>query len=168
LDTEIWLYGGNGTTELAHNDDAGQGIYQSTINFTISESATYYFKIGSYASFIGDYQVELSGIAELSTDDELELPRHYLKCYPNPFHTSTSIKFTTGKTGMNSEISIYNLKGQKVRTFSDLQNNKSPNQQIFWNGTGENGKPVSSGIYLYKFSTDDRCKTARMMILKSN
>ncbi|MBC8525289.1 MAG: T9SS type A sorting domain-containing protein, partial [Candidatus Cloacimonetes bacterium] len=73
--------------------------------------------------------------------------------YPNPFSTSTTISFVISHRGTeNTEINIYNIKGQKIKTFSNLQINKSPNQQIIWDGKDENGKPVSSGIYFYKLN----------------
>lgn len=85
--------------------------------------------------------------------------------FPNPFHSSTSIKFTIGNTGKNTEISIYNLKGQKIRSFSNLQSDRSSDQQISWNGKDRNGDPVGSGIYFYKLVNDNRTLDTRKMVL---
>jgi len=57
------------------------------------------------------------------------------------------------------------LKGQKIKTFSNLQINKSPNQQIIWNGTDENNQPVSSGIYFYKLEAGNKSSQTRKMLL---
>jgi len=71
--------------------------------------------------------------------------------YPNPFNPTTTISFSlTAKDAKNAKIEIYNIKGQKVKTFSNLQINKSPNQQIIWNGKDNNNKEVGSGIYFYQ------------------
>jgi len=96
--------------------------------------------------------------------------------YPNPFNPTTKISFELNtslrpgyagqtETAENTELVIYNLKGQKVRTFSNLQINKSPNQQIVWNGTDDNNQPVSSGIYLFKLNIKNS-PTGRMILLK--
>ena len=87
--------------------------------------------------------------------------------YPNPFNPSTTISFNiTAKNVKDAKIEIYNIKGQRVRTFSNLQINKSPNQQIIWNGTDENGKQIASGIYLYKLQIDKNYKIKRMLLMK--
>ncbi len=85
--------------------------------------------------------------------------------YPNPFNPTTTIKFNTENTE-DTELTIYNIKGQKIRTFSNLQIDKSPNQQIIWNGTDENNKLVSSGIYFYKLKVGNFEKTRKMILMK--
>ncbi len=88
--------------------------------------------------------------------------------YPNPFNPSTTISFSlTAKDAKNAKIEIYNLKGQKIKTFSNLQITQSPNQQIIWNGTDDNNKVVGSGIYLYRIETNDFVsETKKMLLLK--
>jgi len=90
--------------------------------------------------------------------------------YPNPFNPSTTIQFTTEHTETTEtcppwRIEIYNIKGQKVKTFPNLQINKSSNQQIIWNGTDDNNKPVGSGIYFYQLRIDGNSKAINKMIL---
>jgi hypothetical protein len=79
----------------------------------------------------------------ISADDELPKQDVFLTNYANPFNPSTTFIFSTEQY----ELIIYNLKGQKIKTFSNLQIIQSPNQQIVWNGTNDYNKPVSSGIY---------------------
>ena len=105
-------------------------------------------------------------ISSSAEDDILPADPILFQNYPNPFHTSTAIKFTTGNAGKNAEILIYNLKGQKVKTFPNLQISKSPNQQIFWDGKDEEGKQVSSGIYLYKLHSGKTEISRKMILLK--
>jgi len=85
--------------------------------------------------------------------------------YPNPFKSSTTISFTTTESTENTEILIYNLKGQKVKTISNLQIDKSSNQQITWNGKDDNNKPVSSGIYFCKLKSGGKFTSTKKMIL---
>ena len=86
--------------------------------------------------------------------------------YPNPFNPETTIRFTA-EDAENAEIIIYNIKGQKVKTFPNLQINKSSNQQIIWNGTDDNDQNVSSGIYFYKLKVDDKTiATKKCLLLK--
>ena len=102
--------------------------------------------------------------------ENYELPNtsYELNNYPNPFNPSTTISFTLATEHTeNTELTIYNLKGQKVKTFPNLQITQSPNQQIVWDGTDENNKSVSSGIYFYKLINDGKIlKTKKMLMIK--
>jgi len=63
--------------------------------------------------------------------------------YPNPFNPE--ITFEIKLTTENTEIQIYNVKGQKVETILNLQIDKSTNHQIVWNAEKQ-----PSGIYFCK------------------
>ena len=87
--------------------------------------------------------------------------------YPNPFYSSTSISFSlNAKDAKNAKIEIYNIRGQKIKSFQNLQISKSSNQQIVWDGKDETGKVVNSGIYFYKLDAGDYAKTRRMIMMK--
>lgn len=84
--------------------------------------------------------------------------------YPNPFNPTTTISFSIPEES-NIELSIYNIKGQKVRT---LVNEILPagEHSAIWNGKDSNGKLVGSGIYFYKLQTDSYTETKKMILLK--
>jgi FG-GAP-like repeat/FlgD Ig-like domain/FG-GAP repeat len=85
--------------------------------------------------------------------------------YPNPFNPETSISFSVSESTVITELSIFNLKGQKIKT---LINEQLPVGQhsVVWNGTDEFGKSVSSGVYLYKMKSGDYTKTRKMILMK--
>ncbi len=90
-----------------------------------------------------------------------------LKNYPNPFNPSTTISFSVTQNSDFVNLEIYNIKGQKVRTFTNHQIFESTNQQIIWNGTDDNNQPVSSGIYFYQLKAgNDFSQAKRMLLLK--
>ncbi|MDO9577683.1 MAG: DNRLRE domain-containing protein [Candidatus Cloacimonadales bacterium] len=100
--------------------------------------------------------------------DEQEITGNieFLRNYPNPFNPETTISFLTTENTENTEILIYNLKGQIVKTF--LIHNPSsiiPNQ-IIWNGRDESNNPVTSGIYFYRIKTDNSIRTNKMLLLR--
>ncbi len=97
------------------------------------------------------------------SDPSIRIPRKFrlYQNHPNPFNPETKIKFTTENTEY-TEIIIYNIKGQKVKLFSDLRNQSS----VIWNGTDDNNKPVSSGIYFYKLKSGNYEKMRKMILLK--
>ena len=85
--------------------------------------------------------------------------------YPNPFNPVTTISFSTTESTENTDLTIYNLKGQKVKT---LINEKLPagNHQIVWGGKDENSKPVSSGVYFYKMKAGEYTFTNKMTLIQ--
>jgi hypothetical protein len=84
--------------------------------------------------------------------------------YPNPFSGVTSIPYSLTKAN-RVELSIYNIKGQLVKTLvSDFQN--SGKYQLTWDGSDNQGKPVSAGIYPYKVSNGTFTSSKKMILLK--
>ncbi len=86
--------------------------------------------------------------------------------YPNPFNPSTTISFELNTENTeNTELIIYNMKGQKVKQL--VRGQLSVGQHSFiWNGTDDKGKHVSSGIYLYKLRSGNYTSTKKMILMK--
>jgi len=126
----------------------------------------------SYGSFRIEprYSSDIS-ISSTSQEDVLNI-NFNLYNFPNPFNPSTIIYFETtslrqGYSGQaelteNTELIIYNLKGQKVKEFSDIRNQTS----VIWNGTNDKNQPVSSGIYFYKLKAGEYTSTKKMILMK--
>jgi hypothetical protein len=85
--------------------------------------------------------------------------------YPNPFNPETTISFSTTENMANTEISIYSMKGQKVKTLVDHELSAGQHS-VVWNGTDDVGKAVSSGIYFYKMKSGNYQQTRKMILLR--
>ena len=83
--------------------------------------------------------------------------------YPNPFNPETTIPFSIPEDG-KVNLTIYNIKGQKVKTLANDQLKKGFHE-IIWNSKDNNGKLVTSGIYFYKFNVNGKTKGIKKMIL---
>ena len=100
--------------------------------------------------------------------DELIVPITQLfGNYPNPFNPLTTISFSlTAEDAKNAEIIVYNLKGQKVRTFDLFPNGGlGTRDSVTWNGTDENNQTVSSGIYFYKLNVNGKAEAVKKCLL---
>jgi len=108
-------------------------------------------------------------------ENEMTVPElQIIECsnYPNPFNPSTTIEFSLNNSLQNRdvgnlEITIYNLKGQKVK---DLPVNKILSKEnkrfsAIWNGTDSENKSVSSGVYFYQISLAGKSETIKKCIL---
>ena len=84
--------------------------------------------------------------------------------YPNPFNPKTQIRFDIPKVS-NVTLTIYNMLGQKVRTFT-MQSVPAGYHALTWNATNDYGVPVSAGLYLYQLQTEGFVQTKKMILLK--
>lgn len=83
--------------------------------------------------------------------------------FPNPFNPTTTISFSI-QNDNNVELSIFNIKGQKIKV---LVNNKlyKGDHSFIWNGDDELSKPVSSGVYLYYLKVNGKTNAVRKCLL---
>jgi hypothetical protein len=92
------------------------------------------------------------------------MPIHSVKSYPNPFNPSTRISFTLTEV-RKVELSIYNIRGQKVKTLIDRYYQPG-SYNITWKGDDANGSQVASGLYLYHLKSDDEITSGKLMLMK--
>ncbi len=85
------------------------------------------------------------------------------KNYPNPFNPTTTISFSIPNDS-EVEISIYNIKGQKIKTLTNNEFSKG-SHSIIWNGDDETGKLVSSGVYFYKLYVNGKTVSVKKCML---
>jgi peptidoglycan/xylan/chitin deacetylase (PgdA/CDA1 family) len=88
--------------------------------------------------------------------------------YPNPFNPSTTIRFNipnhnTGLTNVN--LTIYDLLGKKVKTLIKTSFTTG-RYEVKWDARNDAGLEVPSGIYIYRFRTDNFSHSKNMMLLK--
>jgi len=84
--------------------------------------------------------------------------------FPNPFNPSTTISYSIPSDG-NVELIVYNIKGQKVKTF--VKGTQPPGvYNVTWNGKDENSRSVSSGVYFYKLRSSGKTAVKKMLLLK--
>lgn len=83
--------------------------------------------------------------------------------YPNPFNATTTMSFSIPVNGI-VELSVFNIKGQKIVTLVD-ENLRIGLHGVIWNGNDESGNPVSSGIYFYILKTEEEIITNKMILL---
>ena len=86
--------------------------------------------------------------------------------YPNPFNPTTTISFELNTENTeNTELIIYNVKGQKVRTLVNETLSSGFYTRV-WDGKNDTGRSVTSGIYFYKLENSGYSNTKKMILLK--
>lgn len=134
----------------------------SVKKFDFNENLIDEYEVALYATDI-KLIPEQTGI----TINQLPMSNYQLTNYPNPFNPSTTICFDVIESTDSASIEIYNLKGQKIRSFSNQQIGKSPNHQIYWDGKDEFGDSVASGMYFYGLILKGEIvRSNKMLLLK--
>jgi len=85
--------------------------------------------------------------------------------YPNPFNPSTTIQYSMPQAG-HIKLSIYNVRGQLVKTLIDGVRPAGADQTIVWDGSDNLGSSVSSGVYFYEARVEGDIKIGKMTLLK--
>lgn len=84
---------------------------------------------------------------------------------PNPVTNQATIGVTTNQTGPLL-LSIVDLQGTIVATLTVEQSNSD--QVVRWDGTGQTGEPVPSGLYVVRLLTEENqtIANARVLVLR--
>ena len=103
----------------------------------------------------------------LIDNEELIINNYELSNFPNPFNPSTEIEFQLKDIDKieSAKIEIYNIKGQKVKSFSINPLTEESIQSITWHGKDSSNKSVSSGIYFYRLKVDGKVQESKKMLL---
>ena len=152
-------------------DGPGNGTdYASSI--AVDSSYNVYVS-GKSMGFGTDYDfATIKYVQGTNTDKEeiFSLKTILIGNYPNPFNPTTTIEFITENTEKNTELIIYNLKGQKVKTLECNNRVIAETTRLFhsisWDGTDESNEPVSSGIYFYQLKSGKFNDTKKCILLK--
>ena len=151
----LFLDAANGDYHLTENSpciDAGDPNSPFDPDGTISDMGAFYYD-------------QTNGIENY----ELQTANFKLANYPNPFNPTTTISFSVTQNSDFVNLEIFNIKGQRVKTLdcsnSFAATSKKLTHSIVWNGDDENGKPVCSGVYLYKLNVNGKTEAVRKCLL---
>ncbi len=84
-----------------------------------------------------------------------------MACYPNPFMQSCKLSITLSES-QKSEISIYNLRGQRVKSWN-MEPKPAGEYSLEWDGKDATGREVASGIYFARVKAGKRVVTRKMV-----
>ena len=108
----------------------------------------------------------LDDIVAVPQDENYTVTTPDIRLYnaPNPFNSSTTISFILPKTA-HVNLTIYNIKGQKVVQLNDCKLKKGE-YKLSWDSKDSNHKKVSSGLYFARLSTERTSSIRKIIIMK--
>ncbi len=136
------------------------GYVSLVINGAEAETAT--FKLnqnGQITSF--DTRVTTAPGEDIFFDLTSNAPSvtQLINAYPNPFNPVTTVAYTLGEAG-NVNISVYNIKGQKVTELVNEHQEAGP-QSVVWKADGQ-----ASGIYFVKMTASGADQIQKVILMK--
>ncbi len=84
---------------------------------------------------------------------------------PNPFQEVTQIEFGLSKDDGWADLSVYNIKGQKVKTLHQGKLAKG-SHKLFWDGKNDNGVSAANGLYYYKLRFKGESLVRKMILIR--
>lgn len=100
----------------------------------------------------------------LSSENPIPLRTQLMQNYPNPFNPSTTISYALNNND-HIQISIYNTKGQLIRTLLDQQQSAGI-YNILWDGKNDHQQSIASGLYFLKMQSSDYTNIKKMIMMK--
>jgi hypothetical protein len=84
--------------------------------------------------------------------------------YPNPFNPRTTVSYTVPSRG-SVTVSVYDARGTHVATL--FNGDRSAGAYIIeWDGRGQSGTPVSTGVYFARIEHAGGTRSKKMLLLK--
>ncbi len=153
-----------------------------------------YYEFYVTATNVLEIESDSSGVIGFSwvgsEDNEVMPNAPELTVYPNPFNPSTTISLSLNTEitrlrqdyagqAEDTEICIYNIKGQKVKIFAfpngscrmgtsdnhPVSNSPTLQFSITWDGTDANDSPVPSGVYFFQLTVNGEAQTVTKGLL---
>ena len=132
----------------------------SFIDEQVTWGETYFYKLADVdfsgrQTFHGPVSITLGPVPE-----QYALEQNF----PNPFNPFTTIRFSMPEAG-HARLLIYDTGGRLVRT---LINELRPrgNHSIVWDGRDDNGTPLPSGVYVYRFQSGKSILTRKLILAR--
>ena len=149
--------GGGSFARLAHPDITGHGADYTLRDRTAEPGSRYIYRV----------VISEDGREAASFEVELETPALRFSLgqnHPNPFNPSTDIVFTLPREE-RALVEIFDIARHHVRTLLD-QTMPAGRHTATWDGRNEAGKPVSSGLYLYRLTAGKVRESRKMVLLR--
>jgi hypothetical protein len=85
---------------------------------------------------------------------------------PNPFHAALTVTYPFLLKGERARISVYGIKGQKIKDLSTARWRGNRTNHTLWDGTDQSGKKINAGAYLVVLNAPGVKSVRRAVFLK--
>ena len=95
---------------------------------------------------------------------KVEEKAHLFRNYANPFNPETIIIYSVTRRSLVT-VRVFNILGEQIELL--VNEFKEPRTyQVTWNGTNEQSKGVSSGVYFVELKGGSNIRVGKMLLLR--
>ena len=87
-----------------------------------------------------------------------------LRCYTNPFNTTTEIAYLP-RTAGQAEIYVHSVPGQQEGRLSD-DGGPQGLRRVRWDGRDDSGRAVGSGLYIVRLQASGQVQSTKVMLIR--
>ena len=106
------------------------------------------------------FEVETASAKPVALADGPQLQQNA----PNPFNSQTVIPYFLLEPGA-ARLEVFALTGQRVAVLNEGQQ-QAGHYRLHWDGRDREGRPLASGVYLYRLVTAESVLTRKLILLR--
>jgi len=129
-----------------------------TVMFVDLSGQNFYFPLVHISPFL------IQGTDNIEIPDPIPGTFAMYNAYPNPFNSSTTIRFTLPEVS-DVRIEFYDISGREIRSLL-LPDCRSGENCVIWDGRDDTGQSVASGTYFCRLTDNENSAFARLMLIK--
>jgi len=138
-------------------DEAGYGH-----SFTLAPGGAWSFMFSGELMFRGIVEGGGTGVDEPSGGS---IRRLALGNFPDPFNPETQVTYELPQSARVT-LRVYDLSGRLVRELLDSAESEEGVHAITWDGRGDSGRPLPSGVYFARLEAGEKTAVHKMVLLK--
>ena len=147
---------GRAATRLTLGSEPGTNTVSATVEGLESGTFT---ATGQESPFVSLFDL-FGGGKRVALPDSPQLAQNA----PNPFNSQTILSYFLPVAGP-AHLTVFTLTGQRVAVLQQgLQ--QAGYHRLHWDGRDDVGRPVASGLYLYRLVTDEVVLTRKLVLLR--
>ena len=148
---------GRAATRLTLGSDAGTNTVSATVEGLESGTFT---ATGEESPLASLFDAFLGGGKRVALPDSPQLAQNA----PNPFNSQTVLAYFLHAPGP-ARLEVFALTGQRVAVLH--QGPQQPGyHRLHWDGRDDAGRPLASGMYLYRLVTDEVVLARKLVLLR--
>ena len=148
---------GRAATRLTLGSDPGTNTVSATVEGLESVTFTATGQESPFASMFDLF----GGGKRVALPDSPQLAQNA----PNPFNSQTVFAYFLPAPGP-AHLEVFTLTGQRVAVLHQGLQQQVGYHRLRWNGHDDAGRPVASGIYLYRLVTTEGVLTRKLILLR--
>lgn len=147
--------------------NGGYGSYGTCLNNWITCMQDSGFAVTKDSSEISVYDRSVLSVTSTNSMVDQQGPSLFklYQNYPNPFNSQTQITIDLHNTA-TIQLYIYDANGSLVKSLINGETRDEGSYQVKWDGTNDQGKNLSSGVYFYKLKVGNFIETKSMILEK--